>query len=108
MGRPDASDNLLLVPIHNPPYLPHHLLEIEMRIEKEIFSDLKEWTASITGLGIATLQLISESWIEILQYIKLEPAHWSVATMMACADTELTLGDNEPGSLLLKSTVRDF
>ena len=57
--------------------------------------NLQEWIAVLTGLGIATLQNISKKWIRILENVELEPAHWPMATVMACSEGAEMPGNDE-------------
>lgn len=52
-----------------------------------------EWALALTGMGIVSLRELTTSWVEILSKNSLDSAHWPMATMMACAGTEMPSGD---------------
>lgn len=52
-----------------------------------------EWALALTGMGIVSLRELTKSWVEILSKQSLDSAHWPMATMMACAGTEMPSGD---------------
>ena len=52
-----------------------------------------EWALALTGMGIVSLRELTASWVEILSKKSLDSAHWPMATMMACAGTEMPSGD---------------
>ena len=64
---------------------PHSLRKLAIMLGNS--DDIDQWTAILTGLGLATLERHVTSFISMLEQHGVERAHWSLASM--CADPEL-------------------
>ena len=71
--------------------------------------DVDQWTAILTGLGLATLERHVASFMSILDRHAVQRAHWSLASLFA-ADPSLEIPDLTASDQLerMRSAVLDF
>ena len=80
------------------------------RLAKILAQDdrIELWTAIITGLGLATLDLHATSFISILERNCLERAHWDLAAMFADPSLDVPSLPESEKITLLRCTLKEF